>query len=423
VFAQRLYARLADRVEVEVAVGDARRALLDAPDPLVQRQWHLARVWLGSTGGGPLVGGARKRSLVSAVRGTKVFLDRKDRVPVAAAEMFVGRWLELQQALRVLRSGERAGVLLHGQGRLGKSSLAARVVDRCPDLAVAVVFGDYSALGILDAVADAVRTNPAARDLIASQLGQVRARPEAIETVLVDLLAGPCAQTGEAGQRPLLLVIDDLEQVLVPDPAGGRRVAPEYAGVLAGVVRAFDPAETDSRLLVTSRFTFLLDGLESRLAEVQLASMTVVGQRKLQRRQQALIAQQASTAQQRLVERAGLADRALQVCRGNPGLQDLIGLRLVYGEQVPLARAEAAVAGMEAYLAQGDLPADIEVRGFLENLALDTLLAEAGPSNLALLRAVTLFDLPVPRPVVDALADQVGGCPFTCVPNVERSSM
>ena len=77
--------------------------------------------------------------------------------------MFVGRRPELQQALRALRSGERAGVLLHGQGRLGKSSLAARIADRCPDFAVAVVFGDYGALAILDAVAAAVRANPAAR--------------------------------------------------------------------------------------------------------------------------------------------------------------------------------------------------------------------------------------------------------------------
>lgn len=34
-------------------------------------------------------------------------------MPVAAAEMFVGRGPELQRALRALRSGERAGVLLH----------------------------------------------------------------------------------------------------------------------------------------------------------------------------------------------------------------------------------------------------------------------------------------------------------------------
>jgi tetratricopeptide (TPR) repeat protein len=401
-FAKRLYGGLADRADVAVAVGDARRVLLESQDELVRADWHLARLWLGPAGGGPVVAGTRRRSLVTATRGTKIFLDRKQQVPVAAAQMFVGRRGELQQALRALRSGERAGVLLHGQGRLGKSSLAARIADRCPDLAVAVVFGDYSALGIADAVGTAVRSNPAARQLIESRLPQVRARPEAIEAVLTDLLAGPCAQAGD-GRRPLLLVIDDLEQILVADPAGPHKVAPGQAGVLAGVLRAFDPAETDSRLLVTSRFTFALDGLQDRLEPVQLRPLSEVAQRKLQRRQQAL------TPAGRLVERAGLARRALAVSRGNPGLQDLIGLRLVYGEQVGLERAEAVVAGMEAYLHQGDLPADTEVRVFLENLALDTLLQEAGASNVALLRAATLFDLPVPEPVIGVLAGAVGG--------------
>ena len=231
----------------------------------------------------------------------------------------------------------------------------------------------------------------------------MRQRPEAIEAVLVDLLAGPCAQAGEAGQRPLLLIIDDLEQILVADPAGPHRVAPEHARVLAGVLRAFDPAETDSRLLITSRFTFTLDGLQTRLHPVPLRPLSPVAQRKLQRRHQAL------TPPDRLAERSGLAGRALAVSRGNPGLQDLIGLRLVYGEQVGPERAEAAVAGMEAYLRKGDLPADAEVRAFLENLALDTLLQEAGAANVALLRAATLFALPVPEAVIGVLAGQVGG--------------
>ena len=147
VFAERLYRGLADRADLAVAVGDARRVLLESRDPVVRADWHLARLWLGPGGGGPLVAGTEKRSLVTATRGTKTFLDRKQQVPVAAAEMFVGRRPELQQALRALRSGERAGVLLHGQGRLGKSSLAARIADRCPDLAVAVVFGDYGGAG------------------------------------------------------------------------------------------------------------------------------------------------------------------------------------------------------------------------------------------------------------------------------------
>ena len=189
----------------------------------------------------------------------------------------------------------------------------------------------------------------------------------------------------------------------MPDPAGPHRVAPAHAPALAGVLRAFDPGETDSRLLVTSRFIFTLDGWQDRLEPVQLRPLSSVAQRKLQGRQQAL------TPAGRLAERAGLAARAVAVSRGNPGLQDLIGLRLVYGEQVGLERAEAAVAGMEAYLQRGGLPADAEVRAFLENLALDALLEEAGAANRALLRAATLFDLPVPEPVTGALAAQVGG--------------
>ena len=41
-----------------MAVGDARRVLLESQDPLVRADWHLARLWLGPAGGGPLVAGA-----------------------------------------------------------------------------------------------------------------------------------------------------------------------------------------------------------------------------------------------------------------------------------------------------------------------------------------------------------------------------
>jgi hypothetical protein len=269
---------------------------------------------------------------------------------------------------------------------------------------VAVVFGDYSALAVLDAVAEAVRTDPDAREVIERGMAGVRERPDTLETVLIDLLSGPCAQVAD-GHQPVLLIIDDLEQILVADPAGAHRVDPRYAPVLAAVLRAFDPDLTDSRLLLTSRFTIGPDGLQDRLAAIGLPPLSVVVQVKLQRRQQERI----SADQQ--VARAGLAARAVAVCGGNPGLQDLIGLRLVYNPQVPVERAEAAVAGMQTYLAQGGLPDDTQVRAFLENLALDTLLAEAGPTNRELLRAATRFDLPVPEPVLAALAGQVGGSP------------
>ena len=197
-FAQRMY-RAWWRGGSGGGGGDARRVLLDAAGPGGARGLASGPGVAGPGRRRPAGGGHRKRSLVTATHGTKTFLDRKRLVAVATAEMFVGRRTELQQALRALRAGERAGVLLHGQGRLGKSSLAARIADRHPGHAVAVVFGDYGALGILDAVADAVQAIPAARQLIGSRLPEVRARPEAIGAVLTDLLAGRAPRPGPTG--------------------------------------------------------------------------------------------------------------------------------------------------------------------------------------------------------------------------------
>ncbi|GAA0430645.1 hypothetical protein Aca07nite_39520 [Actinoplanes capillaceus] len=403
-FAHHLYQQLGSRQDLALAVGDARRKLLACDQPPLRADWHLARIWLGPAGGGPVVAGAAKRQKVSAVHGTKTFLDlKRQHVPVASADMFVGRRQEMRQALRVLRGGERAGVLLHGQGRLGKSSLAARLADRFPDRAVAVVFGDYTALGVLDAIMTAVQDNPAARAMIEARRAEVRDRPEALRWILVDLLAGPCTQNGDGHQRPLLLIIDDLEQVLEPRPDGPHRVAAGFAPVLAAVLQAFDPDRSDSRLVVTSRFVFALDGLEDRLAPVQLAPLSEVAQRKL------AVRQRAASPEELRGKRAGLAARAMALSRGNPGLQDLVGLRLVYSPEVTPARAEQAVTDMETYLDQGDLPTDGEVRAFVENLALDALIDQAGPDHIALLRALTLFDLPMPAPVTDLLETRTGG--------------
>jgi hypothetical protein len=227
-------------------------------------------------------------------------------------------------------------------------------------------------------------------------------RPERIEWLLADLLAGPCQQVRDGG-KPLLLIIDDLEQVLEADPVGAHRVAAGVAPTLAGVLRAFDPAESDSRVLLTSRFTFALNGLEGRLEDVPVRPLSEVGQQKLQRRQLAAASAELPP------RRTDLGDRAVTVARGNPGLQDLAVLRLAYGEHVSAERAESAIAGMEEYLSQGDLPADAETREFLENLAIDAILNDAGSDGIALLRAATLFGIPVPEPVIATLAGEVGG--------------
>ena len=87
-------------------------------------------------------------------------------VPVAAHGLFVGRRRELQQALRVLDGNTDAGVLLTGMGRLGKSSLAARLANRRrDDLTLVVLHGRFGVQEVLARLDEALRSDPTARDL------------------------------------------------------------------------------------------------------------------------------------------------------------------------------------------------------------------------------------------------------------------
>ncbi|MGJ4927878.1 CHAT domain-containing protein [Bradyrhizobium sp. HKCCYLS2038] len=414
-FAATLYDALAGRKQLPDAVAGARRTLLNAAaDDIRRRDWHLARLWCGPQGGGAIVGGTAKRSLLPATHGAKEFLIKeRQQVPVASHEMFVGRRRELQAALRALRDGGRAGVLLHGMGRLGKSSLAARVANRRRDLRLAVMFERYSAPDVMDALATALARDRAGVDAMRGAAQRVRQDPSCLEQELVLLLSGPCAQAGRHGAA-VLLVIDDLERILEWDATRQHHiVTAAHAPVLRAVLSAFHAAGGDSRLLLTSRFRFVLDGLEQHLRDLPLPPLSEAAQAKLALRQMSA-ALSGRTAQERdrgatlIDERAALLDRVPGLARGNPGLQDLIGRKLVLSPAVNIEHATQALDQMQAWLAQGGLPSDNEVRQWLEDLAIETLINLAGAAGREALRRLTLFHLPVPESVAEKVTRTAG---------------
>jgi hypothetical protein len=130
-FAGHLYGYLSRHHTVEESVARARYALL-SPDeaeltPVISRDWHLARLYFGRQGGGKLSSSEKARQLKHEEYGHKEFLNTKDKsVPVASRREFVGRRRQIQTILRHFRIRKYAGVLIHGFGRQGKSSLAAR---------------------------------------------------------------------------------------------------------------------------------------------------------------------------------------------------------------------------------------------------------------------------------------------------------
>ena len=219
-FARTFYRELAGRERIPRAAAVARLELrrVQIEDPQRGRHWHLARLYLGPKGGGALAArGLPKRRPAGAAHEDQ-FLDKvRGEVPVARREEFVGRRREAQAVLRAFRDGA-AGVLIHGMGNLGKSSLAARLASRMTGHTTVVVFRTYDAPAIFDRLVDAVPAHERA-DIRATWREAVIADAAVLGDALEALLEGPL------DQEPVLLIIDDLERVL-EKPAQSEALTP-----------------------------------------------------------------------------------------------------------------------------------------------------------------------------------------------------
>ena len=297
-------------------------------------------------------------------------------------------------------------------GRLGKSSLAARLANRLGDsYRVAVVYEHYDPVSVVDALRKALEDLPAARTLLEAAAPQVLDdppdQPRALRGLLLDLLAGPCRPSKEG--RPLLLIVDDFERLLDEPEGDGQdhQVKPDAAPVLRTLLEVFETQRSRSRLLLTSRYTFTLpDGardLADKLELLQLGSLPEAAQRKLVLREEQRAESEAGLGKDALAERRTLLERARVVARGNPGLQELFA-GMVLGAAPD--KAEQALAEMELYLAKGDLPTEVLVQQFLQDLALDRLVDLASGAGRELLRRGTLFTQPVPLSVLADLGDE-----------------
>ncbi|WP_353572911.1 CHAT domain-containing protein, partial [Candidatus Albibeggiatoa sp. nov. BB20] len=394
-FAQYFYKFLGQKQSLIQAVGAARWQLFSQSEQK-SRDWHLARLFLGRYVIGALTRGDKARRLLDAEFGAKVFLDKNKQVVVAGRAEFVGRRRALQAIIRCFRRPEQyAGVLIHGMGRQGKSSLAARVARRFVDYQIVVVYGHYEAVDILKAFKG---VSDEADDIVEKYEPIVLSNACKLETALRNLL---CEQ-----EKPVLLVIDDFEQILIEprEKDGLYTVRSDEQLAIRALLSSFKQwiGQTRSRLLLTSRYRFLIadengQDLTTSLLDWHLTPMEMSERRKqLEQKQRAL-----NIAEKRVFnQHQNLQARCLNLASGNPGLQNQLYVLIRQDAVV----AEQALNQLAAWLKGEAGQIDEEhTRDLLEGLVLDKLYQLLSEESQQLLQWSQDFVMPLPLVALQAL--------------------
>jgi tetratricopeptide (TPR) repeat protein len=368
--AGELYGHLAAGKSIDEAVALARLHLYGEGLP----DWHLLRLYTDGTLPGEIVTAPETpdRAQLSAREAAIEFLDAGAQTEICKREDFVGRRRIIQRCLRTLQSQEgnkeyAEGVLLHGMGGLGKSSLAARLCERLSKHKRVVIVGALDELGLINKISDALN------DAMVIKLVNDPKLP--LKQRLRNLFCGPLSI------QPIIFVLDDFEQNLERS-SNEYVVKPEPLEVLELLLTAIRESVAESRVIVTCRYQFPLspplrlrsEGLETlRGGELdkklnQLGSFGPNSQIK-----------------------EGIRKRAKALGAGNPRLLEWLNKLLMDGA----TDADSILDAMER-----------ETKRFRETVLIRGLLDQLSPECRRTIALASVYELPFDR---QAIAVAVGG--------------
>jgi tetratricopeptide (TPR) repeat protein len=239
--AAALYGELSAGKQITEAVACTYQALIKEK----ARDWHLLRLYAAGSLPGSLVTPLRKpgRKPAPAPTVTTQFLDPAGIIKVPTRESFVGRRRQLQSCLRVLsQPSDAVGVLIHGMGGLGKSSLAARLCDRLPNFERVVWVGRIDEASLVSRLAEKLDDSEQRKSL-QNYDEELKFRLRRVFQQLHDVA------------KPFLLVLDDFEGNLEPRN-DGYVLQTEAAEVLKALVWAIRENSTSHRIIITCRYDF-----------------------------------------------------------------------------------------------------------------------------------------------------------------------
>ncbi|MHC0068571.1 GUN4 domain-containing protein [Nostoc sp. UIC 10890] len=251
VAAGQLYWELSQSGTLAEAIASTYQKLIEQKVP----DWHKLRLYIANTLPGALVTPLRtpRRKQLPSPSNEVEFRDDEKRLRVATRENFVGRRRQLQNCLRTLKTDfDKVGVLIHGMGGWGKSSIASRLWDRLPEHEKILWWRQIDESYLIKKLKDKL-TNPTQLELIS----YLEDSNISFKARLIYLFT----QLAETGEKPFVLILDDFEWNL--EPREGQYILKTGAApILEALVEAIQQTGTNNRIIITCRYDFDSDLLE-----------------------------------------------------------------------------------------------------------------------------------------------------------------
>ncbi|NEU77544.1 tetratricopeptide repeat protein [Nostoc sp. UIC 10630] len=369
--AAHLYGKLAAGYQLAEALASTYQQLFKQN----VRDWHLLRLYVQGECPGALVDVLGDFLASVPEPAYEQFLDPDtQQVRVAKPSEFVGRRRTLQRCLKAIRTS--LGVLIHGLGGVGKSTVTARLLERMVGYHRLVNFRQLDEDKLLKTLAEQC-TSERGHEILNGKLP------------LMQRLTKFFTEGLNTKEQRFAFVLDDFEANL--DLRNGVYVLqPQVVDVLLALLKAMQNSQLPHKVIITCRYNFQLSELNHRLYREPLGAL---GGADLIKKYNRLDSFNGSWQFQ-----PDLPERAKTAADGNPRLLEWLDKIL---QNSP--KSLEAERGVEMILQK---MADKE-KEFREDILAEELLKQQTPALHQMLGKLLVYELPVPLAAISPISEDI----------------
>ncbi|MEH2316671.1 CHAT domain-containing protein, partial [Nostoc sp.] len=364
--AAHLYGKLAAGYQLAEALASTYQQLFKQK----VGDWHLLRLYIQGECPGAFVEVWGDLPLSAPEPAYQQFLDPDtELVRVAKPSEFVGRRRTLQRCLKEI--GTNLGVLIHGLGGVGKSTVTARLLERMVGYDRLVNFQQLDEDKLLKTLAEQC-TSERGHEILNGKLP------------LMQRLTKFFTEGLNTKEQRFAFVLDDFEANLELGN-GVYLLQPKVVDVLLALLKAIQNSQLPHKVIITCRYDFLLSELNHRLYRESLGAL---GGADLIKKYNRLDSFNGT-----LVIDAELQKLAKKAADGNPRLLEWLDKIL----------SENIADNLATILKK----MEVAEEKFRENILAEELLKQQTPGLRKMLGKLLVYELPVVQAAISPICEDI----------------